>query len=118
VLLTNVAFAVGVIALGRSKTLVQSLPSIESLARVDVLCVDKTGTITEGKPSVTDIISLNNKFSKEDILRYAASAEKMSEHPLGEAIVNASTNKSVSLITPNKFKAIEGKIARLTANNS
>jgi cation-transporting ATPase E len=60
VLLTSVAFAVGVVRLGRQRCLVQELPAIEVLARVDVLCVDKTGTITEGSMAVADVQPLND----------------------------------------------------------
>ena len=55
VLLTSVAFAVGVVRLARRRTLVQELPAIEVLARVDVLCLDKTGTITEGSMEVAEV---------------------------------------------------------------
>lgn len=58
VLLTSIAFAVGVIRLGRRKCLVQELPAIEGLARTDVLCLDKTGTLTEGSMDLTDVIPL------------------------------------------------------------
>ncbi|MFF0449659.1 HAD-IC family P-type ATPase [Streptomyces sp. NPDC004609] len=59
VLLTSVAFAIGVIRLGRKQCLVQELPAIEGLARVDVVCLDKTGTLTEGGMDVTEVRSLN-----------------------------------------------------------
>jgi len=65
ILLTNVAFAVGVVNLGKRKTLVQSLPCIEALARVDVLCLDKTGTITDGSLAVSSVIPLNDHTEAE-----------------------------------------------------
>ncbi|MFE3514584.1 HAD-IC family P-type ATPase [Streptomyces sp. NPDC059166] len=67
VLLTSVAFAIGVIRLGRKQCLVQELPAIEGLARVDVVCLDKTGTLTEGGMDVTEVRPLNG--SQEDYVR-------------------------------------------------
>ena len=61
------------------------MKSIESLARVDVLCVDKTGTITKGMPEVTDVIGL--KAEEKEILSLAYALESKSEHPIAKAIV-------------------------------
>ena len=66
ILLTSVTFAVGAMNLAKHKTLVQTLPSIETLARADVLCLDKTGTITDGKLTLEEIIPLNN-FEKQNM---------------------------------------------------
>lgn len=66
VLLTNIAFAVGVITLGKHRTLVQRLPSIEAIARIDVLCLDKTGTITDGELSVRELVNVDD-FDKAEI---------------------------------------------------
>ena len=66
-LLTSVALAVGVMRLARKKTLVHELSCIETLARVDTLCVDKTGTITEPEMKVTGVVSLNSSFSEYDL---------------------------------------------------
>jgi len=69
--------------------------------------LDKTGTLTKGEPSVTDIIE-GEKFSKKEILTLAASAEKGSEHPLGEAIVIKAKEENLSLLDPKEFQAIAG----------
>ncbi|WP_138903386.1 cation-translocating P-type ATPase [Streptomyces albidochromogenes] len=69
VLLTSVAFAVGVIRLGRKQCLVQELPAIEGLARVDVVCLDKTGTLTEGGMDVTEVRTLDGSGSDEAYVR-------------------------------------------------
>ena len=68
VLLTSTVFAVAVLRLSKYKVLVQDLYSIETLARVDTLCLDKTGTITEGIMEVKEIINLNKNYNVEEIL--------------------------------------------------
>jgi len=67
VLLTSVAFAVGVVRLARRRTLVRELPAVETLARVDVLCLDKTGTITEGSMSVEQIVYLDDGLDRRAV---------------------------------------------------
>jgi cation-transporting ATPase E len=76
ILLTTIAFALGVIRLTKNKTLVQDMFSLEMLARVDVLCLDKTGTITYGSPSVS---SIHSDIDKQELLKIAASIESGSE---------------------------------------
>ena len=91
-LLTSVALSVGVINLSKKRVLVQEMYCIESLARVDTLCLDKTGTITKGSFAVEDIHP--NVISKEELLEIAALVESSSTHPVAESIVN--TYKVVS----------------------
>ncbi len=79
----------------------------ETAHKIKTIVFDKTGTITEGKPVVTDIINAEG-FEKEEILQLAASAEKGSEHPLGEAIVLAGEEKSFSFMKIEKFSAVPG----------
>src|SRR5687768_7341287 len=67
ILLTSVAFTVGVVRLARRRTLVNELPAIEVLARVDVICLDKTGTITSGAMTVAGVESLGSQFDDEQI---------------------------------------------------
>ena len=69
ILLTNVAFAVGVINLGKRQTMVQSLSCIEALARVDILCLDKTGTITGGDMTVSQVVPLRDDYTESDVAR-------------------------------------------------
>lgn len=80
---------------------------LETAHKIDMVVFDKTGTITEGKPVVTDIIAAPD-FEKEEILRVAASAEKGSEHPLGEAIVNKAAENELELLKIKAFKAVPG----------
>jgi len=80
---------------------------IELLARADVVLIDKTGTLTLGKPQITDIIPLNG-LPDGDVLRLAASAERYSEHPLAEAVRAAAQQQHIALIEPSHFEAIPG----------
>ena len=75
---------------------------------VHTIVFDKTGTITKGKPEVTDIIG-NNKFKEKDILYFASSIEKGSEHPLAKAIIETAKKKGIKLDKVTNFKAISGK---------
>ncbi|MBU3113094.1 heavy metal translocating P-type ATPase [Clostridium lacusfryxellense] len=87
--------------------LIKSGVALETAHKIKTIVFDKTGTITEGKPKVTDII-VTNSVSEEYLLQLAASAEKGSEHPLGEAIVIDASEKEIELKTPDFFKAIPG----------
>jgi P-type Cu+ transporter len=88
---------------------------LERAGKVDTVVFDKTGTLTVGKPSVTDLIPFGD-LSPEELLHYAASAEKGSEHPLAAAIVNEARDHSVSLSEPGDFEAIAGKGVRATVD--
>ena len=81
VLLTSIAFAVGVIRLGRKQVLVQELPAIEGLARVDVVCVDKTGTLTEGGMRLRDVALLDDDAAVDDVLAALAAWRSPTRHP-------------------------------------
>ena len=84
--------------------------SLEKAHKLKTIVLDKTGTITEGKPVVTDIV-INQKYinDEKELLRLAASAEKGSEHPLGQAITEEGKKRSLNLSGPDKFEAISGK---------
>ncbi|MEW6375119.1 MAG: heavy metal translocating P-type ATPase, partial [Thermodesulfobacteriota bacterium] len=87
--------------------LIRGGEALETAHQLNSIVMDKTGTLTKGEPSVTDIVEVNG-FGKEEILRYAASAEKGSEHPLGEAIVNRAKEENLPLINPKNFNAVAG----------
>ncbi len=87
--------------------LIRGGEALETAHKLTAIVMDKTGTLTKGEPSVTDIVE-SDGYKKEDVLRYAASAEKGSEHPLGEAIVNRAKEENIPLITPENFNAIAG----------
>jgi P-type Cu+ transporter len=80
---------------------------LETTHKIKTIVFDKTGTITEGKPEVTNIVT-TDKYDKEDILIVSASAEKGSEHPLGEAIVKEAKKRNLELKKVDKFQAIPG----------
>lgn len=86
--------------------LIKGGASLETAYKLTAVVLDKTGTITEGKPVVTDIIT--NGFTEDEILRLAASCEKGSEHPLGEAILLAAEEKGMALAEIELFEAIPG----------
>ena len=88
--------------------LIRSGEAIQTLKDIKVIVFDKTGTITKGKPEVTDVVAVNG-FNKEGVLRLAGSAERGSEHPLGRAIVEWAEAKGVALAGPEGFRAMRGK---------
>jgi len=88
--------------------LIREGAAIQTLKEVHTVVFDKTGTITKGKPEVTDIIPLNG-FKKEEVLRLAASVESGSEHPLGQAIVNKAKQQGIEFSLLEEFEAIAGK---------
>ena len=88
---------------------------LELLARADVLLVDKTGTLTLGQPRVTDVVSLNG-LSRAEILTFAASAERYSEHPLAEAVRSLARDENISLLEPQDFEAVPGLGVRAIIN--
>ena len=105
-LATPTAIMVGTGKGAENGVLIKGGEALETTHKIDTIVFDKTGTITEGKPKVTDI--LTNNISKEEILVLAASSEKGSEHPLGEAILNKAKEKKLSLKDIESFRAIPG----------
>lgn len=79
---------------------------LETAYKINTIVFDKTGTITEGKPKVTDIHCIN--ISEDDLLYFVASSESHSEHPLGEAIVSYAKDKNIALSIPTEFKSYTG----------
>ncbi|MBI5205455.1 MAG: copper-translocating P-type ATPase [Nitrospirae bacterium] len=87
--------------------LIRGGEALETAHKINSIVFDKTGTLTKGEPSVTDVIA-NKSITERDILFYAASAEKGSEHPLGEAIIKKANQDSIELIAASDFQAIPG----------
>jgi P-type Cu+ transporter len=106
-LATPVAMIASISAAAREGLLVKGGRYIEAVARADILLVDKTGTITLGQPRVTDVIPLGGT-SEEDLLVFAAAAERDSEHPLGLAVRRAAADRSLRAPAPQQFTALPG----------
>jgi Cu+-exporting ATPase len=92
----------------REGVLIRNAEALERLASVDTLMVDKTGTLTEGKPALTDVKAVAG-FDEPTLLQLAASLEKASEHPLAEAIVAGAQMRGVRLLAPDSFAAVVGQ---------
>jgi len=116
-LATPVAMLASIGASAKRGLLIKGGKYLEMLARADVVFVDKTGTLTLGKPQITDVVPLNG-LSTSDILSLAASAERYSEHPLAEAVRAAARGKNLALDEPHGFEAIPGKGIRAKVNGS
>lgn len=105
-LATPTAIMVGTGKGAENGILIKSGEALETAYKLDTIILDKTGTITEGKPIVTDIIC--NNIEKDELLRIVASAEKMSEHPLGDAIVKEALKENINLY--ENIEEFEAKI--------
>ncbi len=88
--------------------LIKDAEALERMSNVDTLVVDKTGTLTEGKPELTDVIAFGNA-SEEDVLSLAAALEKGSEHPLADAILNGAVKRGLTIGKADDFEAVTGK---------
>ncbi len=114
-LATPTAVMVGTGKGAENGLLIKGAEHLQNSQRVTTVVLDKTGTITKGEPDVTDIVPYGN-LSKDEILQIAATAEKGSEHPLGEAIVNSATEKGIDLLKANNFNAIPGHGIEVSIN--
>ncbi len=108
-LATPVAIMVGTGKAAEMGILIKSAESLENLHNVDTIVLDKTGTITSGKPAVTDIVPLTAELNGEELLILAASAEMGSEHPLAQAIVDRAKAEKLPLIQAESFEAESGR---------
>ena len=106
-LATPVAIMVGNGVGAKNGILFKTSAALENTAKVKIIAFDKTGTITEGKPEVTDIIT-EEKISKEDLIKYAYSLELKSEHPLAKAIVTFGKSKDITPFLISDFEALPG----------
>ena len=106
-LATPTAIMVGTGKGAEHGVLIKGGEALETAHKVETIVLDKTGTITEGKPVVTDILTANG-FDEIELLRISASAEKGSEHPLGEAIIAKAVEENLSLFVVDSFEAIPG----------
>ena len=119
-LATPTAILVGTGRAAEYGILIRSGEALERLANARTVLLDKTGTITEGKPTVTHIVTARKPdgtpMSPADVLKWAASVEQRSEHPLATAILKAAQDKQVALLPVEKFAAMEGRGVRGTVD--
>jgi Cu+-exporting ATPase len=99
----------------KAGVLIKNAESLEGFEKVDTLIVDKTGTLTEGKPKLMSVVAAA-EFEQAEVLALAASLERGSEHPLAEAIVSGATEKGAALTNASEFKSITGKGVTGTIN--
>jgi Cu+-exporting ATPase len=107
-LATPMSITVGIGQGALAGSLIKNAESLETMANVDTLLVDKTGTLTEGKPKLTQLINLSDK-NDNDLLQIAASLEIASEHPLATTLVNAAREKKLPLLPITDFQNFKGK---------
>ncbi|EFH86106.1 heavy metal translocating P-type ATPase [Ktedonobacter racemifer] len=107
-LATPVAMLASIGAAAKRGLLIKGGKYLEVLARADVLLLDKTGTVTVGRPQITDIVAIGSLTSSE-VLQLAASAERYSEHPLAEAVRAKATEEKIILLSTEQFEAIPGQ---------
>ena len=88
--------------------LIKNAEALETMEKVNTLVVDKTGTLTEGKPKLTAVVALSG-FIEDEVLRLGASLERASEHPLAAAIVNGAQEKNIALTAVSEFRSVTGK---------
>ena len=116
-LATPIAMLASIGAGAKRGLLIKGGKYLESLARADVLLIDKTGTLTLGRPQITDVIPVNGA-SEDELLGLAASAERYSEHPLAEAVRAAAAGRGLSLGEPEDFEALPGMGVRARVNGA
>ncbi|EGV42337.1 copper-translocating P-type ATPase [Bizionia argentinensis JUB59] len=108
-LATPMSIMVGVGRGAQNGVLIKNAEALEKMDKVDVLIIDKTGTITEGKPTVEKVGSFSTDYSDEKILQYISSINKNSEHPLAEATVQYGKEQNTEIIKAEDFNAVTGK---------
>ncbi|HED33637.1 MAG TPA: heavy metal translocating P-type ATPase [Gammaproteobacteria bacterium] len=107
-LATPISIMVGTGRGAMEGVLIKNAEVLEIMEKVDTLVVDKTGTLTVGKPTLIDVTS-SSAFDKNEVLKLAASLERSSEHPLAEAIVRGAQDRGIELLTTDDFQSVTGK---------
>lgn len=108
-LATPMSIMVGVGKGASQGVLIKNAEALEKLNKIDTLIVDKTGTLTEGKPSVETVVALDNNYTEAEVLQLIASLNTNSEHPLADATVNYAKQKDVGVLKVTAFNAVTGK---------
>jgi Cu+-exporting ATPase len=107
-LATPISIMAGVGKAAESGVLIRHGDALQQAGRLDTIILDKTGTVTEGRPGVTSVVALDG-WSQDTLLQWAASLEQGSEHPLAGSIVTAATDRGLALFKTGQFSAIEGR---------
>lgn len=115
-LATPMSVMVGVGKGAQNGVLIKNAEALEKFHKIDTLIIDKTGTITEGKPTVESIGSFNNGFRESEVLQYIVSLNTNSEHPLAEATVKYGKENNAEIIKSENFNAVTGKGVEATIN--
>ncbi|MBA3805795.1 MAG: heavy metal translocating P-type ATPase, partial [Acidobacteria bacterium] len=106
-LATPISLMVGVGKAAENRVLIRNGEALETASRLTTVVLDKTGTITKGKPELTDVLPVGS-FTQEELLRLAAIADRRSEHPLAEAIVEGARARGIEAGEPQQFNAVPG----------
>src|SRR5688500_17328572 len=107
-LATPISLMVGVGKAAEHGVLIRNGEALETASKLTTVVLDKTGTVTKGRPELTDALPLAG-FSEEELLRLAATADRRSEHPLAEAIVKGARARGVAFGEPSEFVAVPGR---------
>jgi Cu2+-exporting ATPase len=114
-LATPTAVAVGTGLGAKHNILIKDAATLEAIGSLDAIALDKTGTLTEGRPALTDVVA-TDQLGQEELLRLVASAERGSEHPLARALVEGAEKRGVSLADASEFEAVPGHGLRATVD--
>lgn len=106
-LATPTAVAVGTGIGAKNNILIKDAATLENTSRLTAIVLDKTGTLTEGKPKVTDVIAFNG-FTEDDVMRYEASIESVSNHPIAKAIVDEAKKRGIAIVPNSNFQSVAG----------
>ncbi|MEZ5077286.1 MAG: heavy metal translocating P-type ATPase [Solirubrobacterales bacterium] len=106
-LATPLSIMVGTGKGAESGILIRSAEALETAHKLNAIVLDKTGTITRGEPALTDVVA-PGPLGEEELLRFAAAAESASEHPLGQAVVDAAAERGLEPLTPEEFDSVTG----------
>ncbi len=107
-LATPISIMVGTGRAALSGILIKDAKTLETMEKIDTLVVDKTGTLTEGKPKVTDFLTAEG-YDANELIKYAASLERASEHPLAQSVIEYAKESNIALINVDNFEAVPGK---------
>nr|WP_241249433.1 cation-translocating P-type ATPase [Agrococcus sp. KRD186] len=104
-----VAIVAGIGRAAKDGILIKGGEYLETSAKIDIVAVDKTGTLTEGRPELTDVVVLDPALERSDVLRWAARAEAGSEHPLAKPILDAADAEAIAYALPERVEPVAGK---------